>query len=389
MINFWPMLLPAAACSGWWLARRNDSIKHPESNNQLSREYVMGLNYLLNEQPDKAVDIFIKLLEVDSETVETHLALGSLFRRRGEVDRAIRIHQNLIARPQLSVSQRKEALMALAQDYMSAGVFDRAERIFIEVVELGGTPDANSLRGLLAIYQQEKSWEKALETLKKLELSTGHSMNAQAAHYYCEMGHQAMTMSAHDKAYTVIKQALVVDKQSVRASLMLAELEMLHGRYKPAVRALKRVSAQDPDFLTEIIEPLLKASAELNTMDECISYLESVLSDHPRASIIFAIGNFVRDEKSLDVAIDFVSVQLGRYPSIRGLNQLIQWHLESAHGLVRDKLDMLYNITSKFLENKPVYRCEHCGFSGTLLHWLCPSCKQWGRTKPIHGLEGD
>ena len=389
MINFWPMLLPAAAYSGWWIARRNDSVKNPESNNQLSREYVMGLNYLLNEQPDKAVDIFIKLLEVDSETVETHLALGSLFRRRGEVDRAIRIHQNLIARPQLSVGQRKEALMALAQDYMSAGVFDRAERIFIEVVELGGTPDANSLRGLLAIYQQEKSWEKALDILKKLELSTGNSMNAQAAHYYCEMGHQAIKIGAQDKAYSVVKQALVVDKQSVRASLMLAELEMLQGRYKPATRALKRVSAQDPEFLTEIIEPLLTASAELNTMDECISYLENVLTDHPRASIIFAIGDFVRDEKSLDVAMDFVSVQLSRYPSIRGLNQLIQWHLESAHGLVRDKLHMLYSITSKFLENKPVYRCEHCGFSGKHLHWLCPSCKQWGRTKPIHGLEGD
>lgn len=389
MVNFWPILLPVAAYSGWWIARRNDAAKQPELNNQLSREYVMGLNYLLNEQPDKAVDIFIKLLEVDSETVETHLALGSLFRRRGEVDRAIRIHQNLIARPQLSVYQRKEALMALAQDYMSAGVFDRAERIFIEVVELGGTPDANSLRGLLAIYQQEKAWEKALDTLKKLELSTGHSMNAQAAHYYCEMGHQAIKQGAQDKAYAVIKQALVVDKQSVRASLMLAEFEMLHGRYKPAIRALKRVPAQDPEFLTEIIKPILTASAELNTMDECISYLENFLTEHPRASIIFAIGDFVRDEKSLDVAIDFISVQLSRYPSIRGLNQLIQWHLESAHGLVRDKLHMLYSITSKFLEDKPIYRCGHCGFSGKHLHWLCPSCKQWGRTKPIHGLEGD
>jgi len=389
MINFWPMLLPAAACSGWWLARRTYSVKHQVSGNPLSREYVVGLNYLLNEQPDKAVDIFIKLLEVDSETVETHLALGSLFRRRGEVDRAIRIHQNLIARPQLSVAQRKEALMALAQDYMSAGVFDRAERIFIEVVELGGTPDANSLRGLLAIYQQEKSWEKALDTLKKLELSTGSSMNAQAAHYYCEMSSQARAVGAQDKAYAVIKQALVVDKQSVRASLMLAELDMEQGRYKPAVRALKRVSAQDPEFITEIIEPLLIASVELNAMDECASYLENILVDHPRASIIFAIGNFVREEKSLDVAIDFVSVQLSRHPSIRGLNQLIQWHLESAHGLVRDKLQMLYNITSKFLDNKPIYRCEHCGFSGKHLHWLCPSCKQWGRTKPIHGLEGD
>ena len=138
MIEMWPLLLPAAAWSGWWVANRANLGKNLGLNNRLSREYVVGLNYLLNEQSDKAVDIFIKLLEVDSDTVETHLALGSLFRRRGEVDRAIRIHQNLIARPQLSLLQRKEALMALGQDYMSAGVFDRAERIFLEVVELGG-----------------------------------------------------------------------------------------------------------------------------------------------------------------------------------------------------------------------------------------------------------
>lgn len=130
MIDLWPLLLPAAAWSGWWMANRSKPKEDPTLNNRLSREYVVGLNYLLNEQPDKAVDIFIKLLEVDSDTVETHLALGSLFRRRGEVDRAIRIHQNLIARPQLSILQRKESLMALGQDYMSAGLFDRAERIF-------------------------------------------------------------------------------------------------------------------------------------------------------------------------------------------------------------------------------------------------------------------
>ncbi|MCH9690175.1 MAG: lipopolysaccharide assembly protein LapB [Gammaproteobacteria bacterium] len=390
MIHLWPMLLPAAACSGWWIARRNYAVKQPDEGNHLSREYVVGLNYLLNEQPDKAVDIFIKLLEVDSETVETHLALGSLFRRRGEVDRAIRIHQNLIARPQLRVMQRKAALMALAEDYMSAGVFDRAERIFIEVVELGGTPDASSLRGLLAIYQQEKSWEKALDVLKKLELVTGNSMAAQAAHYHCEMAEKSSLNGAEDKAYSMLKQALLIDKQSVRASLMLANIEMKHARYKPAIRALKRVLAQDSAFFTETIEPLVKAYTELNSMDECASYLENTLADdHPHASVIFAIGTHLREEKSVDVAIDFVSVQLSHHPSIRGLNQLIQWHLESAHGILRDKLTMLYAITSKFLDNKPIYRCGHCGFSGKLLHWLCPSCKKWGKIKPIHGLEGD
>ncbi|MDF1646683.1 MAG: lipopolysaccharide assembly protein LapB [Legionellaceae bacterium] len=389
MIHFWPMLLPAAAFSGWWVARRNYSVQQPDEHNHLSREYVVGLNYLLNEQPDKAVDIFIKLLEVDSETVETHLALGSLFRRRGEVDRAIRIHQNLIARPQLRVMQRKAALMALAEDYMSAGVFDRAERIFIEVVELGGTPDASSLRGLVAIYQQEKAWEKALDILKKLELVTGNSMSAEAGHYYCEMAEKALREGIEDKAHALVKQALLVDKKSVRASLMLAKIEMKQTRYKSAIRALKRVLVQDAAFFSEVIDPLLEACTELNMMDECVSYLENALSDYPSSSVIFAIGEYFREEKGLDMAVDFVSVQLSRYPSIRGLNQLIQWHLESTHGIVRDKLQMLYAITSKFLDNKPIYRCGHCGYAGKLLHWLCPSCKQWGRTKPIHGLEGD
>lgn len=389
MINLWPLLLPAAAWSGWWIAKKNYADKHPKYGNQLSREYVVGLNYLLNEQPDKAVDVFIKLLEVDSETVETHLALGSLFRRRGEVDRAIRIHQNLIARPQLSLLQRKEALMALGQDYMSAGLFDRAERIFLEIVEVGDAREVSSLRGLLAIYQQEKSWEKALDVIKKLEVSTGSSLHTQAAHYYCEIANHALKHNMQEKAYQAIKQALAIDKQSVRASLMLANLEMKHARYRQAIKALKRVPEQDAEFLNEIIEPLVHCYRELDEMDECIDYLEQTLPKYPRASVIFVIAEYLSREKSVDFAIDFVSGHLGRHPSIRGLNRLIYWHLESAHGKVRDKLQMLYAITSKFLENKPIYRCGHCGYGGKLLHWHCPSCKQWGRTKPIHGLEGD
>ncbi len=389
MINLWPLLLPAAAYSGWLIARRSDASKHHQSSNPLSHEYVVGLNYLLNEQPDKAVDVFIKLLEVDSDTVETHLALGSLFRRRGEVDRAIRIHQNLIARPQLSSIQRKEALMALGQDYMSAGVFDRAERIFLEVLELGGERETRSLQGLLAIYQQEKAWEKALEILKKLESATENSLSGQASHYYCEMAQEAIKMGIEERAHTFIQEALKVDKQSVRASIMLAQIEMKAGHFKQAIRALKRVPEQDHEFLSEIINPLLQCYRELDAVDECIDYLEQLLETHPRSSVVFAIGEYLKQEKSEDLAIDFVSSALNRHPSIRGLNRLIYWHLESAHGKVRDKLQMLYGITSKFLENKPVYRCGHCGFSGKLLHWHCPSCKQWGRTKPIHGLEGN
>lgn len=389
MTNLWPLLLPAAAWSGWWIANKNHSKQQQQDSHPFSREYVVGLNYLLNEQPDKAVDVFIKLLEVDTDTAETHLALGSLFRRRGEVDRAIRIHQNLIARPQLTPLQRKEALMALAQDYMSAGVFDRAERIFLEVVDLGGAREVNSLLGLLAIYQQEKAWDNALDVLKKIEVCTGNSMSSQAAHYYCEIASNYLKQNILDKAHQAIKQAMAIDKGSVRASLMSAHFEIKNTRFKQAIRDLKRVPEQDPAFLTEIIEPFVMCHRELDIMEECIDYLEQSLAEHPRASVIFVIGDYLHQEKGIDVAIDFVSAQLSLHPSIRGLNRLIYWHLESAQGKVRAKLQMLYDITSKFLHNKPIYRCGQCGYSGKLLHWFCPSCKNWGRMKPIHGLEGD
>lgn len=388
MIDLWPLLLPAAAWSGWWMANRKKTESNVYVNNHLSSEYIVGLNYLLNEQSDKAVDIFIKLLEVDCDTVETHLALGSLFRRRGEVDRAIRIHQNLIARPYLNAHQRKESLMALGQDYMSAGVFDRAERIFLEVVDLSGSKETSSLYGLLAIYQQERAWEKALDIIKKLEISTGTSFQMQAAHYYCEMAVQELKVNAIEKAAYCIKQALHVDPESVRASLMHADIEMHQKKFKQAIKYLIKVPLQDADFLTEIIEPLVQCHKELNSMDDCVNYLQKTLVHHPRASIIFVIAEYLKNTKGTDVAIDFVADNLSKHPSIKGLNQLIYWHLESAQGKVKNKLQILYDITSKFLDNKPVYRCSHCGFGGKHLHWHCPSCKNWGRMKPVHGLEG-
>jgi lipopolysaccharide biosynthesis regulator YciM len=387
MIEFWPFLLPAAACSGWWASNKQKR-KEDHQGHHISREYVLGLNYLLNEQPDKAVDVFIKLLEVDTETVETHLALGSLFRRRGEVDRAIRIHQNIIARPQLSLAQRKEAMLALGQDYLSAGMFDRAEKVFIEVVDMGGKNETHSLNGLLAIYQQEKAWEKALSTTILLEQVLGHSMNVEKGHYYCEIAEQYVKQNQIEKAYQAIRQALQVDPISVRANILLSNLEIKHQRYRQAIKALRQVPKQDPDFFQEIIESLVMCYEQIDEMDECIEFLEQIVIDHPRTSAIFIIAEHIKEQRDLDDAIDYVSAQLGRYPSIRGLNKLIAWHLESARGKVREQLQMLYAITSKFLEKKPIYRCIHCGFSGKLLHWNCPSCKQWGKIKPINGLEG-
>jgi len=388
MIVLWPVLLPVAAWSGWWVASKKREKTEYNQGQYLNREYVLGLNYLLNEQPDKAVDIFIKLLEVDNDTVETHLALGNLFRRRGEVDRAIRVHQNIIARPQLELAQRKEALYALGQDYLSAGLFDRAEKVFIEVVALGGGQEKQSIQSLLTIYQQEKAWEKALEVVGQLDLINGQKYSLVASHYYCEIAEHFSKLNQYEKAYQAVRKALQMDNKSVRANLQAAQLEMHHQRYRAAIRYLKQVPKIDAAFTQEIIDGLVTAYEKIGETDECIDYLHDIIVDNPRSSAIFIIAEQIKEQRGIDDAIDFVSTQLSRHPSIRGLNKLILWHLESSHGKVRQQLQMLYSITTKFLEKKPIYRCEACGFSGKLLHWHCPSCKQWGKIKPINGLEG-
>ena len=386
--QFWPLLLPFAAASGWIFGRK-ETATDSKKTTLLSREYYVGLNYLLNEQPDKAVDVFIKLLEVDSETVETHLALGSLFRRRGEVDRAIRIHQNLIARPQLSQQQRVDALMALGRDYMSAGVLDRAERIFQEVVTLGSQQRVPGLNCLLDIYQQERAWQQAIEVVKQLQIVTGQSMHSIIGHHHCELAEEGLRDNRYEDVALHLKNALTVDKDSVRASLLKANLDLRRGEYKAALKSYKRVCWQDPDYLSEAIEPMVACYEKLELHEECERHLRELLQEHPRVSILIRLAERIKHSHNIEAAADFAAEQLGEYPSIRGLNKLIEWHIGTTHGKIRAKLEVLYDITTKLVENKPIYLCGQCGYDGKNLHWQCPGCKQWSSMKPIHGLEGD
>lgn len=387
MVNSWPFLLPLMVLLGWLLGRhKNSASKQPKD---LSHEYFVGLNYLLDEQQDKAVDVFIRLLEVDSDTVETHLALGRLFRRRGEVARAIRIHQNLVARTQLSPQQRIEAMVSLGQDYLSAGVFDQSERIFQEVVDVGGEHVTVALNCLLDIYQQEKSWQKAIHVAKKLESATNKSMQKTIVHHYCELVEESLKSKQISQASAYLKRAVIADPNSVRASLQQARIACERGNYKLALQFLKQVKTQDPDYLSEAVPQVVACYYRLGEEEKGVAYLRELLQEYPRISIVLNLAESIKKYHNIDEAVDFVAHHLTRNPSIRGLNQLIQWHIDTSYGKVKSKLQVLHNITIKLLKGKPVYRCRVCGFSGNLLHWLCPSCKQWNVVKPIQGIEGD
>lgn len=380
------LLLPIAAVSGWYIGRfgRADI----NSRTHLSRDYFVGLNYLLDEQPDKAVDVFIKVLEVDSETVETHLALGNLFRRRGEVDRAIRIHQNLIARPSLAKLHRVQALLALGQDYQKAGVLDRAERLFLQVVDMGEYA-AESLQYLLEIYQQQKNWERAILIAAQYEALAGERISKQIAHYYCELADIARMRKENDIAHQQIKNALKVDSNCVRASFLMAEMKFVAGQFKEAIQNYQQVKQQDPEYLSETLMPLVTCYEAMDGQAELMNYLLQCLQDYPRISIVLVIADQIQKQQGDRAAIEFIAHQLHQQPSLRGLKRLIALQLVTADAQSRENLVLLQELTASLLKNKPIYRCEHCGFGGRTLYWQCPGCKNWGSVKPIHGLEGD
>jgi lipopolysaccharide assembly protein B len=381
-------LLPVAALSGWWIGRRKAQAASGDSKQGLSSDYFSGLNFLLNEQPDKAIDVFIKMLEVNTDTVETYLALGNLFRRRGESDRAIRIHQNLIARPTLNKDQRTQALFELGKDYMRAGFLGRAENIFLELVD-DKTHRELALKNLLDIYQQEKDWNKAMATARKLEGVSNQKMSVEIAQYCCELAEIAMKSTDFKGAMKLLKKALSHDKNCARASLLISQIEKRNGNYKGALRALKQVEQQDPSYLSEALEPMVECHQALGKIDEMADYLNYVLRQYSGLTPVIELSEVTRLQKDEKAAADQILQSLKHKPSISGLNQLLKLNLINAEGKVHEQLSMVKDITGRLVEDSPVYCCKNCGFRGKKLHWQCPTCRHWCTVKAIQSDEKD
>jgi len=386
MIIIW--LLPVAAFSGWLYGRRGNTSSSTSFKDRLHPEYFKGLNYVLNEQPDKAIEVFVKMLEVDSETVETHLALGNLFRRRGEVDRAIRIHQNLIARPNLNREQRALALLELGMDYMRSGLFDRAESLFIELVETGLYAVA-AFTELLDIYQQEKDWKNAITTARQLELSSGRSLKKNIAHFYCEQACELRTHGQDRGARELLKKAINIDANCVRASLIEADIFKEEGKYKQAIQLYKRVERQDAEYIPEAIPPLLECYRQLEKLDEFRDYLRTIVDKHGGITPMIMLVELIAEQDGEEEAIKSITAELKKRPTVRGVDRLIEYSLIPAQGKAKDDLMTIKDLTGKLLENRPIYQCSYCGFDTKALHWQCPGCKDWNTVKPIHGVEGE
>jgi len=398
MTTFWLFLLifTAIAC-GWLLGRfAGGQPALPGGAASGYRQYFRGLNYLLNDRADEAIDTFVDTLEVTKETLETHVALGNLMRRKGEVERAIRIHQNLLARPNLPPLQLQQANLELARDYISAGLYDRAERLLRDLVQSSEELRAICLRHLVEIYQAERDWAKAIETAtrllprRNLFLSAPEpdpELEGAIAHFHCELAQRALEKNEFDGARAHLKQALIRDGKCVRASLLRGLLEYRAGQFQTAIDALQLVPQQNAALIPETLDTLRACYDALGKREQLVDYLRQCLAQHASTRLVLAISEELALRGSQPVANEFITEQMRARPTLRGLLALLSTHSEAA--ITDRNQEMLQVLLQKLVLSKPAYQCHRCGFSGRQIHWLCPSCKQWNTVQPIGGAEGD
>ncbi len=388
------LLIPVALLLGWYAGgrrRRSGRRRQRQGRDQgrsLAPDYFRGLNYLLNEQPDKAIEVFINLLDVDSETVETHLALGNLFRRRGEVDRAIRIHQNLIARPNLSNEQRGEAVLELGMDYMRSGLLDRAESLFRELLDSNLHVEP-ALRQLVLIYQQEQDWDRAIEFARRLQQVGGGDQNPRIAHFECEKAEIALGNGALARGRAAVARALAVDPACVRASLIEARIAASERRYDDAIKALQQIEHQDPDFLPEAFPHIVACYRASGRLDALKGYLQALRKRHRGITPVLLLADLAAETGDTEAALEYLRAEMERRPTVRGLARFVRYGMVAAEGELREQLELIHALTRDLQADRITHRCNVCGFSGRALHWQCPGCKGWNTVKPIHGIEGE
>src|SRR5688572_1943619 len=371
---WWLLALPLFFALGW-LAARIDIKQIVSESRALPRSYFKGLNFLLNEQPDKAIEAFIEVVKVDPQTVELHFALGSLFRRRGEVERAIRMHQNLVERPDLAAEQKLAALFELAQDYFKAGLLDRAEELFLKLEPTSYAEQA--LRFLLEIYEQEKEWHKAIEIAGKLEAVTGRSHQKEIANFCCEMAINEIMHSRPEAARPHLAEALAHHRLCVRANMVLGDLEAAAGRPVAAIDAWKRIESQNPQYLALVGERIYNAFKQLNKVEEGTNLLRGYLAKYPSLDLVNVVFQATLENSGTEPAYRLVRDELRRMPTLLGLDKLIEAQLLEAPLDRRRDLELIRTLVSQHTQNLAMYKCDNCGFRARQYYWHCPACAAW------------
>jgi lipopolysaccharide assembly protein B len=381
---WWLLALPVFFGMGWVAARIDIKSLLSESRS-LPSSYFRGLNFLLNEQPDKAIESFLQVAKENPQTVELQFALGSLFRRRGEVDRAIRMHQDLMNREDLPAEQRREASFELAQDFFKAGLLDHAEQVLAKLAEVDSSPEVH--RHLLDIYIQEKDWEKAIGVAKKLEVSAKRNYQKEIANYYCEL---AITDHVHGRAAPALQnldRALEANRKCVRANLLRGEWLAAEGRHDAAIDAWKSIESQDPAYFGLAAEGMVESYKALGNLGEGLQLLRGLQYRYPALDLLNVVYQATAEHEGDEAAWRLVRDEVRRNPTLVGLDHLIDAELVRAPPERRQDLQLMKNLVHSHAQALAVYLCSNCGFKARQFFWQCPACGGWESFAPRRTAE--
>lgn len=378
-------LLVVALAAGYLLGRR-ERARRRQNLGLGVEDYIQGLNHLLNERHDLAIDTFVERMAVDGGTVDTHLALGALVRRRGETDKAIRIHQNLLARPSLSHRHRHQSELELARDYLAAGLLDRAENLLLELTGNNSEHQQIARELLLEIYQQEKDWGKAVETGRELARQD-RTLRSRVAHFECELAQQMIDDQDLRSARDALKRAARLDSQCARVPLLLAHIDMCEQNYKDVCRQLRKACELDSGLVMPSLDLFEQACRELGQELQYLTFLREALESSGAQVVIDRLATELERKEGADAAIEFRLRELEARPSLGSCVNLLEALKTQHKTLQQSQLSPVLALARSLLERQSQYRCSHCGFGSSTLMWQCPSCRQWSVMKPAGPLD--
>jgi lipopolysaccharide assembly protein B len=381
---WWLLILPLFFTLGW-IAARVDIKQLIAESTSLPATYFKGLNLLIADQYHKAVDAFSEALYLNKDSLELHFVLGSLFRRTGETDRAIHLHMNLLENYELTEQQSTSIKVELAQDYFKAGLYDRAEELFLTLRHT--RYEQAALRHLLEIYVKEREWAQAIAIATELERSSGISYRKEVAQYYCELAANAVIQQDWAQARTHLDQALDANKNCVRANVLLGDIAAQQEDHAAAISFWKRIELQSPEHLGLVAQKLLKSFAALHGdidslkgSKEGLAQLNQYLDTYQLSSIMSVLYEATLQAEGADKAAKLARNELIRKPSLKSLDQLLQ-----ARAMLDDEqhdLQLMQQTVRNAIGDRAAYYCDQCGFRAKQYHWQCPACNAWESLPP-------
>ena len=365
----WILLaLPIAFALGW-IGSRIDLRQWKREQKSSPKAYYKGLNLLLNEQQDKAIDAFIEAVQGDPDTTELHFALGNLFRRRGEVERAVRVHQHLMQRADLPATERERAQHALAQDYLKAGLFDRAEAAYRS---LEGTPfDTEARLALLQLHERSRDWRAAVDDASRLETAGSGSFASRTAHHWCELAIEADDRGDGAQAEVALARAREVAPGSPRPWVQAGQRLARSGRHAEALRTWNELRARHPAAFTLVAEDHARSALAAGVADEALADLQALYAQRPSLDVLRAIDTLDKDPlRTRQRHTAYLALQ----PTLSAAAAVLRDEPDSPSGVLA-----AVEIAANPLQR---YRCAACGFEAQHYFWQCPGCLSWDSYPP-------